>query len=291
MQLQGRTRLSPLLALAVQLSLGCAAKVHTFLHQRLAASAASGAWAALAEVEVEDQRFWSEQWGALEATLLRLEGATDGLTARGAALLQAANASGAPRLAGAEKRASPPAGAKLNLSPKSAADLAPALAMLKAMYEDGKERIAQLNAREAQSKQRFEGQQKQHEARLATVEGRFKNGTLSAEFRKNETRDESRIWTYWQRVRERQHSQFHTSLKIQHGTMAKVKTMIGVYEKAMGGKASKAEVQKDLARVTGVMPEVVLLQQAWRASAPFFRDALAEVRSASAELARGSSLP
>merc|ERR550539_282875 len=54
------------------------------------------------------------------------------------------------------RRSSPLAGLKLNLNPKSPADLAPALSMLKSLYEDGKERISQLNAREKQLKQRFD---------------------------------------------------------------------------------------------------------------------------------------
>lgn len=177
------------------------------------------------------------------------------------------------------RRASPLNGIKINLNPKSVADLAPALAMLKGLYEDGKERIAELNAREKQSKQRFDAKQAEHIARLKTIEERFKNHTISAEFRMNETRDENRMYSYWERVRERQHRQFHTSLKIQHGTMEKEKLMIDAYEKTMAGTANRAQVSKELAKVAGV-PEVVLVQVAWRSAAAFFRGALAEVRAA-----------
>merc|ERR1719230_1585819 len=88
---------------------------------------------------------------------------------------------------------------------------------------------------------------------------RAKNHTLSDEFLKNETRDENRLWAYWEKVRERQHRQFHTSLKIQHGMMTKVKTMMDMYEKAMSGGAKSAEVKKELAHVEGGAPEVVFL--------------------------------
>lgn len=188
------------------------------------------------------------------------------------------------------RRASPLNGIKINLNPKSVADLAPALAMLKALYEDGKERIAELNAREKQSKQRFDAKQAEHVARLKTIDERFKNHTLSAEFRTNETRDENRMYSYWERVRERQHRQFHTSLKIQHGTMEREKLMIDAYEKTMAGTANRAQVSKELAKVAGV-PEVVLVQVAWRSAAAFFRGALAEVRAARAELRRGVAAP
>jgi len=92
------------------------------------------------------------------------------------------------------------------------------------------------------------------------------------------------MFNYWQRVRERQHRQFHTSLKIQHATMEKEKMMIDAYEKTIAGTASKAQITKEIAKVAGgVVPEVVLVQVAWRTAVPFFREALAEVRAAKAE--------
>jgi len=185
------------------------------------------------------------------------------------------------------RRTSPLAGLKLNLNPKSKADLMPALGMLKSLYEDGKQRIAQLNAREKKSKADFEEKETRHKARIAQIEARVKNHTLSEEFSKNETFDENRLFKYWQGVRERQHRQFHTSLKLQHGTLNKVKNMIEVYEKTLSGKADKAEIKKDLANV-GVAPVVVLLQKAWREQLPFLTGALEEVRKARAELRRGA---
>merc|ERR1719195_84102 len=68
------------------------------------------------------------------------------------------------------KRTSPLKGLKLNLNPKSVADLAPALGMLKSLYESGKERIAQLNAREKKLKKDFEERQTAHNARIAQIE-------------------------------------------------------------------------------------------------------------------------
>merc|ERR1719499_98206 len=76
----------------------------------------------------------------------------------------------------------PLAGLKLNLNPKSATDLVPALAMLKGLYEDGKERIGKLNAKEKDSKQKFEAKKAQHDARIAAIAARLKNGSLSKEF-------------------------------------------------------------------------------------------------------------
>merc|ERR1719389_787121 len=162
--------------------------------------------------------------------------------------------------------------------------LAPMLAMLKGLYQDSKDRIAQQNAREEKSKKWFAGKEAEHKAKLATIEGRFKNGTLSEEFRTNETRDENRYFNYWSRCRERQHRQFHTNLKIQHAMMMKTKKMIDTYEKALSDKPSdQAAAKKQIAQATG-MPEIVFLQDVQRTVGRFCRESLAEVRKERAEL-------
>jgi hypothetical protein len=258
----------------------------------------------LGEVESDDRRFWSVEFDSLEAQLERLQGAaasaeeaanatknaTANATANNATKTKGTGAlateKAAPtKKAVAEKRHSPLAGLKLNLNPKSVADLVPALAMLKGLYEDGKDRIAKLNAREKKYKQQFADKEAEHNRRMVRIESRFKNHTLSAEFRTNETRDENRMWNYWQRVRERQHRQFHTSLKIQHGTMERVKTMMDMYEKTISGQVKdKAQVKKQLSRVSqGVMPDIVFLQgdvrAAWHEMHGFCGQALSELRA------------
>merc|ERR1719499_498140 len=180
----------------------------------------------------------------------------------------------------------PLAGLKLNLNPKSATDLVPALAMLKGLYEDGKERIGKLNAKEKEWKHKFEEKQVEHERRLANIAARVKNHSLTKEFGTNETRDENRLWTYWEHVRERQHRQYHTSLKIQHSTLTKEKQMIDMYEKTIAGKESKKQLAKEFAKVGGpaVAPEVVLLQGTRHEVAQFCQAELAEVRTTRAAL-------
>merc|ERR1719421_511728 len=137
-----------------------------------------------------------------------------------------------------------------SLKLKGKAALAPMLAMLKGLYDDSKSRIAQQNTREEKSKKWFAEKEAAHKAKLDSIEGKFKNHTLSEEFRTNETRDETRYFTYWSRVRERQHRQFHTNLKIQHAMMM-TKKMIDMYEKTLSGKASDQEkAKKELTQAT-----------------------------------------
>merc|ERR1719271_222553 len=155
--------------------------------------------------------------------------------------------------------------------------------MLKGLYQDTKDRISQQNVREEKSKKWFAEKEADHKAKLDAIEGRFKNHTLSEEFRTNETRDENRYFNYWERVRQRQHRQFHTNLKIQHAMMMKTKKMVDMYEKALSGKASEeAQVKKQLQ--ANAVPEIVFLQDAQRTIASFCRESLAEVRKERQEL-------
>mmetsp|Transcript_85242 Transcript_85242/g.276014 ORF Transcript_85242/g.276014 Transcript_85242/m.276014 type:complete len:323 (+) Transcript_85242:63-1031(+) len=307
-------RLLPLLVLlaphAAHGTAGQASRGQLTMQLESGSEASAGAeWAAIREADASDRHFWDGEWAALEGVLEQLQAVGDAAAAprQGLFLAQTENATGAaakanttsPNVAdvahtgvvGAHnsshaeaKRFSPLAGIKMNLNPKRPEDLLPALAMLKGLYENSKQRIAELNAREKQMKQEFEQREAAHNASLTRIEARFKNHTLSEEFRVNETRDENRLFSYWQRVRERQHRQFHTSLKIQHATLSKEKAMIDMYEKAIAGKDNKAQASKELARLSSGMPEVVLLQKAWVEAVPYFRQALQEVKEASAEL-------
>jgi len=241
----------------------------------LAASTLSQEWKVCLTVEAEDAHFWSSQWQDMESELLQLQ----------------AEAAGQPANTTKEqsRHFNPLAGLKLNLNPKSPTDLVPALAMLKGLYEDGKERIGKLNAREKKSKQQYEEKRSQHEEHLAKISTRVQNGTLSKEFGTNETKDENRLWTYWEHVRERQHRQYHTSLKIQHSTLTKEKQMIDMYEKTIAGKESKKQLAKEFSKVAGGAPEVVLFQETRQAVVQFCASELAEVRSSRASLSQADS--
>lgn len=240
-------------------------------------------WKACLEVEAEDTHFWASQWQSMETELLQLQEAAAPANATQVMSAKPGHKPG-------EKHFNPLAGIKMNLNPKTPADLIPALGMLKGLYEDGKERIGKLNAREKESKEAFAIKQATHDARMAVINAKVKNSTLSKEFGENETRDESRLWTYWEHVRERQHRQYHTSLKIQHSTLTKEKQMIDVYEKTISGKENKKQLVKEFRKVGGsVAPEVVFLQQAQQAVVQFCQQELVEVHNEAALLQSDSS--
>jgi len=252
----------------------------------LSIPAHQAAWLSLVQTESTDRQFWASEWAGLEATLLQLEAHADEQVApTDETVKTSAPGKSKKELAVAAskeeaKRSSLLTGKKINLNPKKVADLLPTLAMLKGLYAEGKERITQLNAKEKESKQQFEDHQKQHLAQLATIEARFRK----TDFHTNKTRDENRIFNHWRKVREHQHRQFHTSLKIQHGTMEKEKMMIDAYEQTITGTANKAQVQKEIAKVSGEPDVFVPLQVAWRSAARYFSDSLSEVRAAKEEM-------
>jgi len=255
--------------------------------------------ASLMQVEAEDRSFLLSQLDQTERQLVELQQLAEPVKAsadkkvdakaveKTVAKVSEKPAAKATAAAGAKKENAKKEDEEVEavklLKLKGKAALAPMLAMMKGLYQDSKDRIAQQNTREEKSKKWFAEKEAEHKAKLASIEGKFKNGTLSEEFRTNETRDETRYFTYWSRCRERQHRQFHTNLKIQHAMMMKTKKMIDMYDKALSTKPSdQAQAKKELAQATGnAMPEIVFLQDT---VSSFCRESLDEVQKERVEL-------
>lgn len=129
------------------------------------------------------------------------------------------------------------------------ANIAPMLELLRGLYDSSKQEIANIGVREQKSKQLFTEKEDEHNTRLAEID--VHAGRVSEGFHENETKDENRTWGYWQRVREREHHQFLTFLKIKHGMMRKLKEMIDVYEAIVSGNATDAEIKRGIEHVSG----------------------------------------
>merc|ERR1719478_1041865 len=99
--------------------------------------------------------------------------------------------------------------------------------MLDGLYAQSKERIVELNKREEKSKSSYKAKETEHESRLSQIESEFKHhahvpeALLASEAEEeNKLLDQENFFMdYWKRVRARNHKQFHTFLKIQHGMM------------------------------------------------------------------------
>jgi len=163
--------------------------------------------------------------------------------------------------------------------------LAPMLEMLKGMYEDQKRRIADLNQREEKNKKTFEKQKAEHDERMKRIEDLHVQHKVSEEFTKNSTQNENRMFSYWEKVRERNHHMYHVQLKLTHGMMNKAKQMISAYENALASSQPSKEEAKKALRKVAPEPEIVFLQN--RADVLSFCEAsLKTVNSETAELAR-----
>lgn len=220
------------------------------------ASKVSIAMAQMQQLVAEDKKYFSSELGVLQDQLARLESAVK------------------PTV---EEKSEP-------MDPKQLAELAPVLEMLKGLYEESKEHIAQLNTREKEEKIKFEEKEQQHNDKLALIEARFANHTLSESMHADETATETRLWSYWSGCRERQHRQFHTGLKMHHSTMSKMKQLIDVYEKATSGNAEEAEqAKKDFEKMAP--PEIMLFQER-RSVVHFCQGVAKEIQAARTELQR-----
>jgi len=154
------------------------------------------------------------------------------------------------------------------------AEIAPMLQLLRGLYDSSKQEIAAIGVREQKSKQFFAEKGSEHTRRLAEIDAHASR--VSEGFHANETKDETRMWGYWQRVREREHHQFLTFLKIKHGMMQKLKDMIGVYETIVSGNATDAEIRRGIEHVSGGILEL----PAQSAAAPMFiQEALDKVKA------------
>lgn len=254
----------------------------------------------LSEADADDRRFWTAALAAQEGELNQLQELADQHVSRSGLANTTTLASNTPtekslkntsraRALAPENHTSPLTGATLNPNPQSAADLVPALAILKAMYDSGKERIGALNARENKLKANYTEKEALHRQKILSIAAHLKSsGKSKDEFFANQTRDENMVWKIWQGVRSRQHKQFHTSLKIQHATMNKVKRMMDMYDKTISGKADKTTIKKELVNaIEGGAPEIMLLQVAWSDMATFCHGAFDELRSAGVQFLLG----
>lgn len=161
------------------------------------------------------------------------------------------------------------------------------LAMLEGLYDSQKDRIVEINKHEEKSKKRYDEQLKAYNSKCAALDLERKRGKWDDGFYKNMTRDNAHQFDYVKRCRERDHKQFHNSLKLTHATMSKEKTMVKAYTEALAGPTPKntKDASKQLAKVEkdSGMPEIVFVQQA-QAIVHFCQESRADVQNAMKEL-------
>merc|ERR1712194_458256 len=117
--------------------------------------------------------------------------------------------------------------------------------------------VISINKVEAEGKDTEESMIVKVKARLAEEYKRL-NGTGLSKFQHelvtNRTHTDERELKYWTVQRDLQHHMFHSSLKMTHGLMNKVKAVMEAYKEALAkGHVSKATL-KDMHAVAGKLP-------------------------------------
>jgi hypothetical protein len=118
---------------------------------------------------------------------------------------------------------------------------------LDALFKHLKDNIANFNKREAEQKQDSTEYVKRLQERLDKDHKRLQDASLSDfdhEMLVNRTRMEERELKFWTRGRELQHDMFHSNLKLTHGLMSRVKTVMEAYQQML----SRGKVDSKLAK-------------------------------------------
>eukprot|EP00427_Karlodinium_veneficum_P058327 CAMPEP_0169380564 /NCGR_PEP_ID=MMETSP1017-20121227/40933_1 /TAXON_ID=342587 /ORGANISM="Karlodinium micrum, Strain CCMP2283" /LENGTH=207 /DNA_ID=CAMNT_0009480007 /DNA_START=123 /DNA_END=746 /DNA_ORIENTATION=+ len=104
------------------------------------------------------------------------------------------------------------------------------------LFKHLKLNIANFNKREAEQKQDGQEYAKKIQERLEKDRKRLQDSSLSAfdhEMLVNRTRMEERELKFWTRGRELQHDMFHSNLKLTHGLMSRVKSVMEAYKQML----------------------------------------------------------
>lgn len=113
--------------------------------------------------------------------------------------------------------------------------------------KDNKDDVAKLMA-EAEEKVKQDHDKQQNK----------KLSTWQREALENRTRTDENQLKYWKRGRELQHSMFHSNLKVAHGLMSRVKSVLAVYGHAMEHGQLDAKARAEIKRSLASMPRALL---------------------------------
>lgn len=133
------------------------------------------------------------------------------------------------------------------------------------LFKHLKTNIAQFNKREADEKKDSQGYADNLKKRLAADKKKLENSDLSAfdrEMLVNRTRTEEHELKFWTRGRELQHDMFHSNLKLTHGLMSRVKTVMEAYEQVLKTGKLDAKLTKVLHATSSSLPKALIQKEA-----------------------------
>jgi hypothetical protein len=133
------------------------------------------------------------------------------------------------------------------------------------LFKHLKSNIAQFNKRESDGKKDGQVQADNLKKRLEADKKKLENPDLSAfdrEMLVNRTRTEEHELKFWTRGRELQHDMFHSNLKLTHGLMSRVKTVMEAYEQVLKTGKLDAKLTNVLHATSSSLPKALLQKEA-----------------------------
>lgn len=132
------------------------------------------------------------------------------------------------------------------------------------LFSHLKANIAQFNKREAEQKKDNQVYAERLKKRLKEDKKRLEDPKLSdfdREMLVNRTRTEEHEVKFWTRGRELQHDMFHSNLKLTHGLMSRVKTVMDAYKQVLATGKLDAKLTQTLHDTSASMPKALLQKE------------------------------
>jgi len=132
------------------------------------------------------------------------------------------------------------------------------------LFSHLKENIANFNKRESEQKKDAAVYAERLKKRLEQDKKRLEDPKLSdfdREMLVNRTRTEEHEMKFWTRGRELQHDMFHSNLKLTHGLMSRVKTVMDAYKQVMATGKLDAGLTKVLHDTAASMPKALIQKE------------------------------
>jgi len=132
------------------------------------------------------------------------------------------------------------------------------------LFSHLKANIANFNKREAEEKKDSQVYVERLKKRLKEDKKRLEDPKLSAfdrEMLVNRTRTEEHEVKFWERGRELQHGMFHSNLKLTHGMMSRVKTVMEAYKQVMATGKLDPKLSQVLHETSASMPKALIQKE------------------------------
>lgn len=132
------------------------------------------------------------------------------------------------------------------------------------LFKHLKTNIADFNKRESEEKKDSQAYAERLRKRLKQDKKRLEDPKLSAfdhEMLVNRTRTEEHEVKFWTQGRKLQHDMFHSNLKLTHGLMSRVKTVMDAYKQVLATGKLDPKLTKVLHQTSASLPKALIQKE------------------------------